>query len=76
MSNKAFYIISSLSKDVSFDRLNRAQRYETEEEAAQVAEKLIRGRERNGLSPMEFFVLKTVVRVGRAYPPIETVKLE
>lgn len=74
-TKKAFYIISSLSRDNSWQQLAHRKMFYSEREALESAANLVKHREDTGQAPLSFFVLKSVARVGYAKPPISITKL-
>lgn len=74
-TEKTFYIISSLSSNNSWKLLPEREKFSSEEEALQVAEKIVRERANAG-NPLSFYVLKATALVGPMSPPIEIKKLK
>ena len=75
IDKKAFYIVSSLSRDESWSQLGHRKMYETENEAKSVASNLIKDRAIQGKKDLSFFILKAVCRVGYATPPVTSTRL-
>lgn len=76
IDKKTFYIVSSLSRDRSWEQLSFRKMYESEKEATEMAESLVLSRQEKGFAPLSFFILKAVARVGYATPPIQTDRLK
>ncbi len=76
--NKTFYIISSITREESYQRLHKNKKFDTEKGAAEMAESIVVQRQRDGASALQFYVLKAVSVIGvkQITPPIETVKLK
>ena len=73
---KSFYLITSLTRENSYDELKNRKRFETLKEAQEAAKNLVQQRRNEGRSELSFYILKAIASVGPIQPPIEILKLK